>query len=304
LSFLFLTISLSAHLVCMNIASAGPLACIWLDWRERAGDAAAGRAGRTLAATSLVLFVVGMLLGVLVAWLAWSPAFWRDLIERLPGRLYWGAWELAFSAVLMAAYWGWWRWAPGGAGARTGRTVIALLSATNLLYHFPPLFILIAKLSTGDAAVGESLDDSTFREMMWRGEVVALTVHYWLASLAVAGVLLAVLALRMAPKQDSPEAIMRLAVWGGRLALVPTLLQIPVGLWIVIALPPVPQNRVLGGDLAATTLLGTGVVAALALLHYLASLSIGEATRKTIVGAAVLMLIVIATMTATLRYTH
>lgn len=282
----------------MNLAAAGPLACVWLDWRERRGDSIAGRVGSALAAASLGSFLAGMLLGAAIALLAWTPEFWRELLDRLTSRLYWGAWELGFSTLLMTAYWLWWKFSAGGTAARVGRSVIALLSATNLLYHFPPLFILIGQIAAGEVNEAESLKDSSFASQIWQGEVLALTVHFWVASLAVAGVAMAVIAVQFSADSESSSDATRLAVWGGRIALLATLSQIPVGLWIVTQVPAVRQDRLLGGDLTATAFLATGVLFALGLLHHLASLAMGEANRKTVGRVALLMLAVIALMTA------
>ncbi len=301
LNFLLLTLTLSFHLLCMNAATAGPLVCVWLDWRERRGDPFAGRAGRQLAWWTLGLFFVGMALGGLVAWWEWTPAFWRELLERFYSRIYWGAWELAFSALLLAVYAIWWRFAPGKTAARAGRSLLAVLAATNLMYHFPPLFVVVAKLGSGELAqVGQ--DDLPFMRLAWQGEALALTVHFWLASLAVAGMMLALIVTRWTVSDDAESAAAaRLAVWGGRLALVPTLLQIPVGLWIMMRLPPLRQGQLMGRDLLGSALLAGGVLASLWLMHLLVGLAVGEARRQAVRRSAVLLLIVVLLMTGALR---
>jgi hypothetical protein len=239
-----------------------------------------------------------------VAWLEWTPGFWRELRELLPSRVYWGIWELGFSAALLAVQAAWWTFFRGGTGARAGRSLIALLTATNLMYHFPPMFVVAAMLSAGEAAALGVIDDASFPRLIWQGEVAALTVHFWLASFAVAGVILALFALRRGPENGPPhQQPARVAVWGGALALVPTVLQIPVGLWIVVQLTPLRQNRLLG-DWAGMTLFGVAVLFALWLMHQLAALAIGDTQRRTILRAAILMATVVALMTAALRYSR
>jgi hypothetical protein len=305
LNFLLVTLVLALHLACMNVATAGPLVCVWLDWRERGGDLVAGRAGRYVAIWALGLFLAGLVLGVGTALLVWSWEFWQEFQARLPSRISWGYWELAFSAALMAGYWAWWRFSPGGSLSRIGRSLLAVLASTNLLYHFPPLFVVAAMLASGEAASLGVIDDSTFPRLIWRGEVFALTVHFWLASLAVAGVLLATFALTGKPDETAVEEHYdRPAAWGGRIALVSTLLQIPVGLWLMMALPLPRQNQLLGGDLAGTSLLAGGVLLALVLLHHLAGLAMGDARRGTIFRTAALLLAVIVLMTAALRWSR
>ena len=63
---ILVAVILAAHLLCVDIASAGPLVCIWLDWRGRR-DATARDAGRWLAKTSLAGLIVGGLLVVHVS---------------------------------------------------------------------------------------------------------------------------------------------------------------------------------------------------------------------------------------------
>jgi hypothetical protein len=304
LNFLLVTLVLALHLACMNAATGGPLVCVWLDWRERRGDGVAGRAGRFLAGWSVLLFVAGLALGLATAVLVWNLEFWRELRALLPSRIFWGYWELGFSFVLMAGHWGWWRMAPGKSLARVGRSLAAVLASTNLLYHFPPLFVVAAMVASGEAASLGEINDATFPRLIWRGEVFALTVHFWLASLAVTGVLLAGYALREndgSPEEQTPAKAAR---WGGLIALVSTLLQIPVGLWLMMVLPPLRQNQLLGGNLAGTSLLAAGVLIAVFLLHVLAGMTLGDTRRATILRAAVLILSVIVVMTAVLRWSR
>ncbi len=286
----------------MNAASAGPLVAVVLDWREHRGNAFAGRVGRSLLLRSLVLFLVGMVLGGLMAWLAWSGPFWRELLDRLPSRIYFGAWELLFSTVLLILQGAWWRWAPGRAGSRAARGFLALLSSTNLLYHFPPLFVVAAMLSSGEFPASVPLNDATFPRLVWQDEILAMTVHFWLASFAVAGVMLAMLAGPTLSKDD-PDAARRarLIVGGARLALAVTLLQIPVGMWILTVAPPLRQRQLMGGDWLGTSLLVASVLLALWLMHQLAAIALGATRRQAVLRAAALLLAVIVLMSGVVR---
>jgi hypothetical protein len=304
LDFLLITLTLALHLVCMNAATGGPLVCIWLDWREHRGDRLAGRAGRFLATWSIALFLVGLILGVGTALLAWSGEFAREFMRLLPRRIYWGYWELGFSAALMAGYAWWWRIAPGRAGARIVRSILALLASTNLLYHFPPLFVVAAKLATGEAQNLGAINDKSFPRLIWQGEVFALSVHFGLASLAVTGMLLSMYSLAERREDAPEEQPARAAAWGGGLALAATLLQIPVGVWLLMETPVLRQTSLLGGDLVGTSLLGAGVLAAVALLHHLAGMAMGDSRRPLVLRTAVLLLGVILLMTAALRWSR
>src|SRR5947207_6339075 len=59
-----LTLLLSAHLLCVNVASGGPLVAASLDWRGTRGDGAAAKAAAYLGRASLVGLLAGAALGL------------------------------------------------------------------------------------------------------------------------------------------------------------------------------------------------------------------------------------------------
>jgi len=89
-----------------------------------------------------------------------------------------------------------------------------------------------------------------------------------------------------------------LAAWGAWLALVPTLLQLPVGLWVLLQLPLAERDALLGSDLYATGLFALALLAALRLMHQLAAVALGDTERKQIVGSLSTMALVVALMVA------
>lgn len=292
---------LTLHLLCVNVSTGGPLVCIWLEWREGRGDTLAGRVGRYLANVSLGLFVAGMLLGILLGLLLWTASFQSGLIYLWP-RIKYGLWELLFSLVLMAWHAAWWRLYPRcSAAKRAVRVLLPLAAGTNLLYHFPPLFVILAQVSAAGVGHDAVVTSAEFRRLMADGAVLARVVHFSLASLAMTGITMFGYALRAFRRNLPEDDAKRPAIWGGRLALIATLLQIPVGMWILVTIPADRQIRLLGGDWIATCLLVTALLAAFWLLHQLAALALGDVRRGVMVRAMLAMTVIVVLMTATLR---
>lgn len=282
---------LALHLIAVAASSAAPLFCAWLEWKHSRGDELAGRAGRSLAWTSFWLLALGAVLGLIIGALAWTPDF-RAALGRLGMRLHWAGAEWIFSLLLMGVHALWWKLSPRpGAALRWVRISLPLLAATNLLYHFPTLFYVLEQVlaeSSRAAARGaelatEPLTSAEFRRRMGSAPVLAKTVHFWLASLVAAGLLL----IWSGRKADAGEAAAgdggpddgRTIVWGARAALAAAFLQIPVGLWLLMQLSPAAQRAMMGGDMAASALLVVGVFTSLGLMHLLASLAFGRARK-------------------------
>ena len=298
---LLLSLVLAVHLVCMNVASAGPLVCVWLDWRGGNGNEVAYRAARFLAWKSLVLLVIGTIFGVLVAAFVWNDAY-HDLMHTFMYKIIWGGWEWLFSivmgllyAVLVA------RGAARGTASKIGRASIAILSATNLFYHFPVLFIMISEAAGGYLEVPAKIDAVNFRSLMTDNSVIARSMHFVVASFAVTGVSLIGYGKRLLRDEERKEAGSRIAVWGARIALVPTLLQIVVGVWVLSVLPPSMQRSLMGGELLAASAFGLSIVGALWLMQQLSAVAFGDTQPRTLTLAIHLMYAVVILMTLTTR---
>jgi len=293
---------LALHLMCVNLASAGPLCAVWLDWRESRGDAAAGVIGRWLVGSAVLALLLGGLLGLAVGATLWEPAF-QNALSAVQRRIYFGLWELLFSLVLMLMQYAWWKASKRTSMIRVlGRGFLALLAASNLLYHFPLLFSVIRQL-TQNGAPESPLSSAEFRSAMMESPNMSLAMHFLLASLAVCGV---AVMLRCAffsgdPATEQAADNRRMMTWGGRLALTPTVLQLPVGLWLLFQFPQPVQNQLIGGNLVAAGLFGAAVLTALGLMHQLASVAMGEPTRRSTIVSAGMMALVIVLMTGVLR---
>lgn len=295
---------LAVHLLAANVASAGPLVCGWFEHKEGRGDQLAGGAGRYLMFASLVGLIAASLLGLLLGFLVWDNTF-RGVIARFPSKVFFGVWELVFSLVLIALHWFWWKKAPNcGWAARGTRIFIGILASTNLLYHFPFLFAVMVKAVAGGVPGEGEIDAAAFRVLITDGEVLSKVVHVWLASFAVTGVTLLGFALRQLRSGDNGEDFARVARWGGYMALVPTLLQVPVGIWIVTQLPSQAAHELMGESMIATALLLLSVGLAFPLMHYLAAVAMRDATRSSVIRSMALMTTIVVLMTGVLHTTN
>ena len=299
------TLLVACHLVCVNIAAIGPLACIGLMRRARkTGDDVAETVARWLAMLCVKALLLGMLLGAvqfLVIHLQGQSSYFNALGRMPKSRLHWGTLELLFYFVCMLPYALMWE--------RLSKrpilhALLAILAATNLLYHFPALFIVISQLAyhpNHDVV----LDGAGFRRMLVDPVVLSRVLHHLLAAVSITS---AVVMRRVAMVDDSPSdnkvagsgpmPITSSAAWW---ALAATVAQIPSGIWLTLNLSDARRNAVLGDDLLATSLLLAAMVGALMLLHKLAAVALGETGRRSARNVFWLMLLVIVLMNGVLQ---
>lgn len=290
----------SLHLLAVNIASAAPLVCLWLKRRERRGDQAASIVGPWLARQANWSLAAGAVLGFAVLgllWLGGERAYFQALAAVPRRRLWFGLAELVFFFACMGLYaWAWRRW-DGSRWKRAMHAGLAILAATDLIYHFPPLFALVAVLRSQPDLLGGELSYRQTMQLMADTATLSRVGHFLLSSLAVTGA--AMIAFALWTRRDAPvEPRERIVLWGARLALVPSLLQLLAGLFLLVHLPAYQRDRLLGGDPLSTVLLLASGLAMLGLYHHLAALALGETERRTAVSAVVLMLLVVLLMVA------
>lgn len=292
---LLLILTLTPHLAAVGFAGVAPLVALGLEWRgTRKKDPLPDHLARFLGAQAMLWLCVGTALGgaaLGICWLRGGDAYF-DAFRAFPLRRYWfGAAELAFSLGCLAVYV---RWRPTKRSGRVGHRLLALLAGTNLLYHFPALFTAVAVVA--QRGVG---GDVSFLSMLADAEVLARVAHYLMAAVAATGVFL-LLAARRHCFRGAEEAINgRIARWGGRLALPAVLLQIPLGVYLLLVMPPLARQRLMFADPLAGLLLAGGLIAALGLLHYLAAAALGgcspaEARRAAALFGLTLLLMVAA----------
>lgn len=297
---------LTIHLVLVNLSMSGPIFCIWLDIRgRRQPQATDGSIAHQLACWSLGTLLLGSVIGTLLfVWYWWfgDPSFLRA-VARLQPRIWWGFWELLFSIVCLSLYLLWWRCSKRRTLLeRCGHHLLALLASTNLMYHFPPLFIILARLRSCVDQPAEVISAAEFRTLLFSAQVVATTLHYWLASVATAGVWIVSkdALLSSVNIKEPPNVTPALVVAAARTALVATLLQIPVGWWLLTLLSESQQTLVLGGNTVLTLIFIVAVFSVVGLIYHLAAVAFGDVSQSTRLQSFGLLLLVIWLMSCTL----
>ncbi len=300
MDLIFLPIA-TLHLLAANIAAAGPLYSAWLGVRSRNGDAAAGVVGRQLAKLSLVALGLVVLTG---AAQVYGPGR-EDLFAaagRFPRRDLWiaGA-EVLFSLLMTSGLIAAWR---GGCFRPVLAWSMAVLTASNLLYHFPPLMLVLARLKADPLWTTEQeISRTVFRGLMARPEVVSLTVHIGIASLAIGAIAALWLEARVTELEKLSDAQQPASKVGQRAAVVAgglTALQFPVGLWVLVSSPAPTFNALAGGSPLHALGFAGGVVASLLLIQRLAAYALEAPTKAAANRIAVLTITVVALMTLAL----
>lgn len=297
---------LTLHLLLVNVAMAGPFVCLWLEWRgTRREDILAGRIGERLAKDSYWALVLGILVGALMVgalWLRNDAAYFSGLRVVPVARLWAALGELIFSVALLAIYglgWNWFR------SRRGWHRAIGFLAATNLVYHFPPFFSALSMIARQPDLWKQTLSREEFKSLLVDPAVIAQSVHIWLSAVAVTGTLLMYYALKLRKKKAAADELgpqpARVAGWGAWLALVPSVLQLLVGVWVLLQMPEAVRNGLMGDRLAATFIFGLGILAALRLMHVLASIALGDRTPRQLVSAIATMALTVLLMSATLH---
>ena len=273
---------LSLHLILVNVGLAAPLICVWLDWRAMHHDEPfAKQASHRLAAQSLVALAAGVVLGffgVGLLHLAYPEAFHRGW-AFVPARRWWfSAIEVLFSWVCVWGYLRWWNVLGRSTAGTVLRYCLPLVEATNLDYHFAPLFAMVAVWSTRAAPPAEF----DYLQLIHDPEIASRALHVLLASIAVSGIVLMSNALRMARLGFEAADTARIAVWGARIALVPSLLQVFVGLYVLVKLPEPARDRMMGGDLLTSGLFFAALAVTLIWYYMLTIVALGSASRRDI----------------------
>ncbi len=300
------------HLLAVDLAMAGPLLAVWLEWRAaRNGEPATDSLARRLAGWSLAALALGIGLGlVALALVPTGDALpYRRAIALLDARRWWfvGG-ELLFYFIAAGAYVGFWRQMKNWPICHRALAVVA---ATDLIYHFPPLFAVVSTLSLRPQLWGGPLDHALYWRLLLDGETISRVVHHWLAAAAVGATALMLLAIRHGRglsgaqnEADGQNGCDRSRPADGtdssraRIALTATAAQILVGVWVLVAMPAVVQRQVLGDDVLSSVLFGASLLMALGLMHHLTVVSLGDASRGAVIRAAGMMILTVLLMVA------
>lgn len=286
-----LTIVVGLHLTTVYVAMMGPVLCLWLQWRAIRDDLAAqlDRFFLRLASTTLLAAtILGGLAILIIARL--FPHAYLAAARVLPESRYWyGAVELLFSLGCFVLALAVWRPQPISRVRFWTRWLTTLLGSSNLVYHFPTLFVMLGVLCVRPDDWSHKM---RFTALLADAEVLSRVVHHLLAALAVTGMA----AAWYAGTRDDQNR--RAVLWGGRIAAVAILVQFLSGLWLVTTMPAETRELLLGGDALAAGLFGLSLLVAFFALSRVGAMALGHVDRRHIERTAVLVLAVILAMTA------
>lgn len=270
------TLLVAAHLLTNALAGGGLLLAALMPGEPEAR--------RRLARWSLWALFAGLATGglaVVVVLLGGYPGY-GAAASRLPlGAYGMLASEWLFTAVLVHLYYLGWRRL---AHRRFWHGLIGVAAATNLLYHFPTLMIVLARLAKQPAlSPSESIARPEFLALWRQPFPVAQTLHFWALSLLVA----AVAWLFVAEDRRS-------RVTGGLIALVGGMLLVLSGVGQLITAPVGVSRELMSLASAAGWMFQAGVLCGLLLLLDLShGAACGEFRQRrlaVVVGMAVLLM--------------
>lgn len=288
---------LAIHLLAVQVAGAAPIVCCLLPKGQNLPHS--DQAGRRLAKHAAVGLIVGVAIGLLLGWLA-MQIHQRDyfpVLSRFYNRVWWGGWELLFSLAILLAVWLPWDYWVATKTRKIVQGLLAIIAATNLLYHFPPLLTVMADnlLNEGlrDTAAIERITSAEFRGLIAQPLVIAKSLHFVFAAVAVSGAWLMLLSPSSRNSGDDP------ARRGALIALAAMVVQMLLGMWIVVQVPPAEQSALIGGDPVASLMLLMSVVFSLGAMNQLGSVAMDatqEMTRSQIRSAAIGVLVIATIM--------
>ena len=218
----------------------------------------------------------------------------RAALSRFPRSTYWFAVaELLFSLGCLVLL----MMLSRGPKRRTvWAWILALATASNLLYHFPPLMAALSKIAVEPRWAREAIiTRPVLLRLAARPEVLSLWLHFILASVAGAAILAFSTGGRMRKEnaENDDAAARRLAA----AALIATLLQLPVGAWVLLSSSARAQDALMGQDGLVTSCFAAGVLLALGLTQTLAAITAGD-TQPSVRGRAAGLFVAVAVLMA------
>ena len=294
------------HLLVIAIAAAGPLLCIPLNAKQlNRKDPAERNAywalGTTLSRHANIALIVGSVFGLIVAALVWNDDF-HQRCHVLKTRFMYAGVEWVFSCVLLLITHRWWLKRPDGLKPFLFRSLLIVLATTNLLYHFPIIFMLVHEIPAMVVAELESsgteLSRQQFYEYAFSSSMLARWIHIVVSMLMISFAYVAVIALRFA--RDVTDAARDTAVrtvsWSARNVLILIFAQIGFGLMALVTMKH--SELVMGGDVMVTALFGGAMCLMLLQMQQWTALMSRKIAPQAVVRAVTTLIALFSCMTA------
>ena len=294
------------HLLVIAVAAAGPLLCIALNAKQLNRKDMLERdtywmLGTTLSRHANVALIVGSVFGLIVAGIVWDHDF-HQRCHVLKSRFIYLGIEWVFSCVLLLIAHLWWAKRPCGLRPFLFRSLLIVLATTNLLYHFPIIFMLVHEIprEVVDAleSSGTELNRQQFYEYAFSSSMLARWLHIVVSMLMISFAYVAVLALRHAHVTTGVacETAVRTVSWTARYILILLFAQIGFGIMALMTMKN--SQSVMGGDVLVTALFGGGMCLLLLQIQQWTALLSGKIGSQAVVRAVTTLIALFSCMTA------
>ena len=293
------------HLLVIAIAAAGPLLCIPLNAKQLNRKDSSERTaywtlGTTLSRHANVALMVGSIFGIIIAALVWNEDF-HQRCHVLKTRFMYAGIEWMFSFVLLLITHRWWLKCPEGLKPFVFRSLLIVLATTNLLYHFPIIFMLLHEIPASVVAelesTGAELSRAQFYEYSFSSSMLARWLHIVISMLMLSFAYLAVISLRLA--RDTTDVVRETAVrtvnWAARNVLILLFAQVGFGLMALLTMKN--SELVMGGDALVTALFGGGMCLMLLQMQQWTALMSRKVDPQAVVRAVTTLIALFSCMT-------
>ena len=294
------------HLLVVAVAAAGPLVCIVLNAKQLNRKNAPEREalwtiGTRMGQHANRALLLGSVMGLVVAAMISSDEV-HQRCHVVQDRFLFAGIEWIFSWVLLLFTQRWWKSRPDGLKSFVVRSVVILLATTNLLYHFPILFMLINELPVSLVVELEStssqLSRAQFYEYAFTNSMLARWLHTVVSLVMVAVAYTAVISLRYARDVSGVprDVSVRIVNWTARTIVFLLFIQIGLGLLTVMTMPD--MKRIMGGNVLVTALFAGAMCLLLIQLQQWTSLMSRRVDPQAVARAVTTLIALFSCMTA------
>jgi len=240
-------------------------------------------------------------MGLIVAAVIWSEEF-HQRCHVVQDRFLFAAIEWIFSWGLLLLSERWWKKRPDGVKSFAVRSILILLATTNLLYHFPMLFMLINEIPTSVVleleATNSQLSREQFYEYAFTRGMLAKWGHAVVSLFMVAVAYTAVISLRYARDVSGVprDVAVRMVNWTARTMVLLLFIQIGLGLLTVMTMSN--MKAIMGGDVMVTSLFAGAMCLLLVQLQQWTGLMSRKIDPRAVARAVTTLMALFSCMTA------